>query len=704
MKPKLKTLMISLVVLLMISAISTYVIKALDNQDRMTPDNPLLEQADGYSEVPLFSNHSGLIRNEDLPEEETDANQGEEGQDDEERDRKGQNGINENQDDEDAGDNNTPDNQQRGKKTNQESHSAGEDAQDETGSASPDKNDQAVHKEIVDSDLEQTESKKDENHSYFTTTIKQGESVTDEVFSFQVEQLDHDVALENVTVQIDSDDGQVEEITDDYTKPVHVRLMLAEGENDITVTATYQDDSGTTFDVFKTYTVIYDEDDIVIETTLKDMDVTEEELTFTAAATQGGQPISLKAVLEDGNDHTELKESEENTYTGTLEEGENKIILSASSGGKEVEESYSIHYTEPHQAEVWIDTDLGDYDGKTVKEETLNFSAAAYADDDPIDIQVHHNHQAMTSDDDSYQATLEEGENTFDLKAEEGGISQSESYTIYYEPEASGGDEEEEPDENAPEISVFDITDGETINNSIRTFHIKVKDFQGDSITETGNISVTNNGEDVSRDWTDKEQISFTLPINEGTNEIVIHAEDLDGNKASKELTIIGDVGEDGSPIGTATVSMEATTVGLDYLIPPHEVELYQGERASMVLDRVLKEYGFDYMNTGTLESDFYLEAVMKTGVASDVSIPEDLLETLEEHHVIVDETNFHPDILGEFDFTGDSGWMYSINGIYANVGFADYYLKDGDELRIRFTLAEGNDIGLGLNNFHKEW
>src|SRR5699024_11386951 len=71
-----------------------------------------------------------------------------------------------------------------------------------------------------------------------------------------------------------------------------------------------------------------------------------------------------------------------------------------------------------------------------------------------------------------------------------------------------------------------------------------------------------NNGEGVSRDWTDKEQISFTLPINEGTNEIVIHAEDLDGNKASKELTIIGDVGEDGSPIGTATVSMEATTVG----------------------------------------------------------------------------------------------------------------------------------------------
>lgn len=695
MKRKLKILMTSLIVLGVISAISTYAISALDNQNRMTPDNPLLEKVDGYSEVPLFGSHLDLISYDDTSDEETDTSQ-----DDGEQD-----GLEEKQNEEDAGDSTTSDNRKQDKAESQESHSANEGAQDEDGSASPDKNDEAVHKEIVDSDPEQEKPNDNEDYNdYFTTTINQGEAVTDDAFSFQVKQLDHDATLEGIDVQIDSDHGHVEEISDDYTKPVYVQLLLTEGENDITVSATYKDESGSTFDVFKTYTVIYDEDDLVIETTLKDQEVTEEELTFTATATQGDQSISLKAVLEQGNDHTELTEADEDTYAVTLNEGENNITLSASSGDKEIEETYSIHYVKPDPAEVWIDTNLVDYDGKTVKEEMLDFSAAAYADDEPIDIQVNHNRQSMTSDDDSYQATLDEGENTFDLTAEQDGVSQSESYTIYYEPEASGGDEEEEPNENAPEISVFDITDGETINNSIRTFHVKVKDFQGDSITETGKITVTNNGEEVSRDWTDQEQISFTLPINEGTNEIAIHAEDLDGNKASKELTITGEVGEDGTPIGTATVSMEATTLGLDYLIPPHEVELYQGERASMVLDRVLKEYGFDYMNTGTLESDFYLAAVMKTGLVSDFNIPDDLLETLDEHNVMVDETNFNPDVLGEFDFTEGSGWMYSVNGIYSNVGFADYYLKDGDELRIRFTLALGNDIGLGKHNYHKEW
>src|SRR5690625_4702367 len=170
--------------------------------------------------------------------------------------------------------------------------------------------------------------------------------------------------------------------------------------------------------------------------------------------------------------------------------------------------------------------------------------------------------------------------------------------------------------------------------------HVKVKDYQGKSITQSGKINVTNNGETVPRDWTDGNQISFTLPIHNGTNEIIINAEDTEGNKASKTLTIHGKVDEDGAPIGTATVSMEATTVGLGYLIPPREVELYQGERASYVLDRVLKDAGYNYMNTGSLDSSFYMSAVNKSGIASNIKVPEDLLETLEEHGVTVDLTN----------------------------------------------------------------
>ena len=70
------------------------------------------------------------------------------------------------------------------------------------------------------------------------------------------------------------------------------------------------------------------------------------------------------------------------------------------------------------------------------------------------------------------------------------------------------------------------------------------------------------------------------------------------------------------------------------------------------------------------------------------------------------DPEDYLPDSLGEFDFSNGSGWMYSVNGHYPNVGFADYYFKDGDVVRIRFTLALGADIGGGMpgTNYGKEW
>ena len=37
---------------------------------------------------------------------------------------------------------------------------------------------------------------------------------------------------------------------------------------------------------------------------------------------------------------------------------------------------------------------------------------------------------------------------------------------------------------------------------------------------------------------------------------------------------------------------------------------------------------------------------------------------------------------------------MYSVNGVFPNVGFADYYIQDGDVMRVQFTLAYGADIG----------
>lgn len=48
---------------------------------------------------------------------------------------------------------------------------------------------------------------------------------------------------------------------------------------------------------------------------------------------------------------------------------------------------------------------------------------------------------------------------------------------------------------------------------------------------------------------------------------------------------------------------------------------------------------------------------------------------------------------LGEFDRGDLSGWIYTVNGKRANIGCADYVLKDGDRIAWHYSLALGDDI-----------
>ena len=47
-----------------------------------------------------------------------------------------------------------------------------------------------------------------------------------------------------------------------------------------------------------------------------------------------------------------------------------------------------------------------------------------------------------------------------------------------------------------------------------------------------------------------------------------------------------------------------------------------------------------------------------------------------------------------EFDFGDLSGWMYCVNGQYADVGAGEYRLRDGDSVEWRYTTNLGKDVG----------
>lgn len=696
--PKYQGIIKTSIVFFFIIFFTTYGVFALNNQTKLLPENPLRHGADDNSQVPLLSGFMDLIHAEELPEEERNKEEEQTEKEQKENDQENKEGSSETEikklqelqpvNDNPASGANNEDNQQQAED--------GETAGDNAGIGDNHKKNNLETPDIEINNPEDDKGK--EINQYFTTSITNGETVTKENYSFQIRQLNHAFPVQNIDVNIKPDTGNIDHITDEMDPIVQVNLSLAKGENEITIGITYQDEAGKDFTVYRDYTVHFDEESIIIVTDLKDTEVFDESISFSVKAALAGESIPITVKV---NGKT-LAANENTTYRTELNEGQNEITIAAEYKGLQASKKYTIYYQKPN---LTIDTDLQD---QTVNEADFYFQAKAYDGKERVKLAIHHDSNEIAENGEGqYSVTLMEGDNSFQLTALKGEVEHTETYNIFYAPENSNDDNEQEEDKNAPTITVHDLENGETIKNKTRTFHVRATSYAGKSLTGgSGVVSATNNGSSIGINWTDSAQISFTLTLQNGENHIIITAKDQEGNTATEELVVYGDIVEEGEAIGNVTISLEATTVGLGHIIPAQQMEIYQGERGSHVIDRLFNEHGITYDYTGTHVNSFYLSTIYREGVVKNPIIPDDLAELVKYDFSRFEPEDYLPDSLGEFDFSNGSGWMYSVNGVYPNVGFADYYFKDGDVVRIRFTIALGADIGGGMPGsiYGKEW
>ena len=242
-----------------------------------------------------------------------------------------------------------------------------------------------------------------------------------------------------------------------------------------------------------------------------------------------------------------------------------------------------------------------------------------------------------------------------------------------------------------------------TQKNSRRTFDVIARDANGEKISSS-DVKVTLNGSAVKVNWDDSVKTSYTLRFTqEGENTVVINVR----NKKILTYTINYIKAEPGEVVGQAVFAVEAFSLGEGYIVEPTLVDIHEGENAARMLVNFLQANGFGYTNTGSLDSGFYMSAVTGTKLASidlnGANIPIDLMEKLAENGFTINKRS-NPNSLGEFDYTTGSGWMYCLNNIFPNVGYADSYLSEGDVVRSQFTLAYGSDMGggyaIGDNNY----
>lgn len=567
--------------------------------------------------------------------------------------------------------------------------------------------------------------------AYFKTSIIDGSTVESETDGFSIQHLTTlEVTGLSVTVN-----GK------EYLFPANSRYMnvrLATGANTITVSVNYREADGSTVCASKSYTVYYAQagELIIVAKRVSDKKplnelttVTDGELTFTASMVQDGNEYPVQSVTLNGRTLTGIGD----TYTASLNSGANTIRIKASYQSSSAEETYTITYnanafriiTYNLSSRVPVIDDntvqsSSKFEQVTVDSEQYRFGlqliqSTGKESIDRVRVSDSTGTTSLTQDSDGWytvQMGREDRMLYIDYKDSLGQLK-TYKYQLHFQRNAEDTPEDRQPT-ISPEIemdgTIIGLTDGLTLKNPDIILLVDGHSYTGKQLY-SNNYTVSVNGMVVPAPVSQSgSKFGYSTYLsNEGANTITITATDADGYSATRSWTVYYENGDI-----TVTVSVEATTVGLGYLVPPTEVTVPGGTDAWSIVEKVLMENGYGISGSGS-----YLSAIQRSGICSGFFIDPELMDLIvadgmDENGAGLDPQPYSMDSLGEFDFYRWSGWMYSYNGSYPGYGMNVCKPQDGSVIRVRYTLALGKDIGgftsasgsygVSSGNYYKEW
>ena len=562
---------------------------------------------------------------------------------------------------------------------------------------------------------------------YFTTSIIDGETTAEETYPFTIT---HQPQREPIGLAVTVNGRELRYAAQTTSVTVH----LAAGANTIVVSADYREDGGTVR-ATRSYTVCYAQPGELIIVAKRTSDgrqlgelgtVSEGALTFTACAERDGSTYPVQSVELNGRTLAVSGGS----YTADLNSGENRIRVKASYQSSTADVTYTIIY---NANAFRISTTISD----TVIDDSTAQSSASFekvtVDSQQYKFRLHlirsTGKEAITNvrvsdstgtfsltqdSDDRYTVDMgrEDRQLYIDYK-DSTGRSKTYKYQLHFQRGAEGTPEDRQPTIIAQveaDGTVIGLTNGLTMKTPDLIVLVDGRSCNGQQLY-ANNYTVSVNGTVVSAPISQSGyQFGYTAYLsNVGANTITITATDGDGYSATRSWTVYYEEGT-----VTVTVSVEATTVGLGYLVAPTEVTVPGGTDAWTVVQQVLTENGYTVSGSGS-----YLSAIQRSGICSGFFIDSELMELImadgmDENGAGLDPQPFSMDSLGEFDFYRWSGWMYSYNGSYPGYGFNVCKPQDGSVIRVRYTLAMGKDIGgyssangnygVSSGNYYKEW
>lgn len=562
---------------------------------------------------------------------------------------------------------------------------------------------------------------------YFTTSIIDGETTAEETYPFTIT---HQPQREPIGLAVTVNGRELRYAAQTTSVTVH----LVAGANTIVVSADYREDGGTVR-ATRSYTVCYAQPGELIIVAKRTSDgrqlgelgtVSEGALTFTACAERDGSTYPVQSVELNGR----TLAGSGGSYTAQLNSGENRIRVKASYQSSTADVTYTIIYNanafriKTSISDTVIDDNTAQssasFEKVTVDSERYRFwlqLIQSTGKEAITNVRVSDSTGtfSLTQDsDDRYTVDMgrEDRQLYIDYK-DSTGRSKTYKYQLHFQRGAEGTPEDRQPTIIAQveaDGTVIGLTNGLTMKTPDLIVLVDGRSCNGQQLY-ANNYTVSVNGTVVSAPISQSGyQFGYTAYLsNEGANTITITATDGDGYSATRSWTVYYENGDI-----TVTVSVEATTVGLGYLVAPTEVTVPGGTDAWTVVQQVLTENGYTVSGSGS-----YLSAIQRSGICSGFFIDSELMELImadgmDENGAGLDPQPFSMDSLGEFDFYRWSGWMYSYNGSYPGYGMNVCKPQDGSVIRVRYTLALGKDIGgyssangnygVSSGNYYKEW
>lgn len=562
---------------------------------------------------------------------------------------------------------------------------------------------------------------------YFTTSIIDGETTAEETYPFTIT---HQPQREPIGLAVTVNGRELRYAAQTTSVTVH----LAAGANTIVVSADYREDGGTVR-ATRSYTVCYAQPGELIIVAKRTSDgrqlgelgtVSEGALTFTACAERDGSTYPVQSVELNGR----TLAGSGDTYTAQLNSGENRIRVKASYQSSSADVTYTIIYNanafriKTSISDTVIDDNTAQssasFEKVTVDSERYRFwlqliQSTGKESIDRVRVSDSTGTFSLTQDSDG-RYTVDMGREDRQLYIDykdSTGRSKTYKYQLHFQRGAEGTPEDRQPTIIAQveaDGTVIGLTNGLTMKTPDLIVLVDGRSYNGQQLY-ANNYTVSVNGTVVSAPISQSGyQFGYTAYLsNVGANTITITATDGDGYAATRSWTVYYEEGT-----VTVTVSVEATTVGLGYLVYPTAVTVPGGTDAWTVVQQVLTENGYTVSGSGS-----YLSAIQRSGICSGFFIDSELMELImadgmDENGAGLDPQPFSMDSLGEFDFYRWSGWMYSYNGSYPGYGLNVCKPQDGSVIRVRYTLAMGKDIGgyssangnygVSSGNYYKEW